>query len=696
MDDDKSFKKYYEHYLTERSSIIEKILKYKNELELVNTTDTNTYIDRHIREDMVELQSNIEKFDIEKCREKYTNTKFLDTQLKICSVNIDRIKKQMNDLISLLESPNTEGRAEYLKARISEYNNYIYVQELYIAETDKKIELEKKYFENRKPTYNYLDVNELGQRKLLNNRVNEKFANSTVDSTNLSKASKCIRSMESPLDKYNFLHNCRKFEIDNELPNLETAEALIVLDRYIMINMPTGLNPKEEGYNKGDLVLLEELYKLVEYIIDDPYFTTTEKFTRILSFFIGNVKTYVYSLFYKLLNSPLTRIIEKVEACKFLYYSGDDKYIPDIKKYTLELILDNSIDDRIRFESIACYISNLPLKSKYLDFEVEPISGVDEQLVVDLFNVFIRQNIHPDKLILAYTFLLEQTCDESIKSDVELSLLNIAKSESFPNIEHDKTIRIRADAADVLWRLGTQYNEEAGRLITIIGNMENEIELEKTIYRNSENIHLLNDKMIEYIEKLFMEVKQKFTKIDDVLTDIEIYCNKANLSLNNIGKIRRSLDRILLDCSKFSKYKLTMTTILLTIYNKIYTMKNRTHIISRLLEELIDMSDTCASGHAQRIINTMCGFDEDLVGIMSIDLQLDSNIKTRISNSIKELENGDDIIEASMGENRQIYIDAIYKIYESIKDELYKEFVVAGYMSNEKFNTLTTEIMSKL
>ena len=702
---DAAFEKYYNNYLEDRKVIVTQIEYNNAQLEEMNRHSSESekaeYVKLVLNRKIVEAQSALEKFDIEKCKEKYGGTKFLDVHLKICNTNIKSINAKVFELMEILQHPSLVDNvltAEYKKLYNDikyEYENYIYVQTTNLKNRDASMASEKKYQENRKKITPLVELSQVQQKRLLNTRVTEKFGNLSVNAENLPSVKKCIRSVETPVDKYNFLSACRRFEVENELVQLETTEALNVLDRYIMINIPEGTNPREENYNKGDPVVLKELYNLMELIIDDKYFTSSEKFNRVVAFFLGSAKDYAYNLFYKLLTSPLTRIFEKIEACKFLYYSNDEKYIPDIEKYTLELIEDDTIDDRVRYEAIACYISNLGLKSKYLD-ETLPSTGLDVQLVIDLFKVFINQKVHPDMLILAYTFLLEQEVDDSIKPSIEVKLLELANTLEFPGVDKEKAIRIRADAADTLWRLGTIHNEDGGRIITEIGNMENTSELTSTVYTNTENIHLVNEKMTEYVEQLYISVKQKFTSIDAVLTDIEIYCDKAKLSLDNISKVRRSLDRILLDCSTFTKYKLTMSTILMTIYNKIYSMPKKSHVIARLIEELIDMADTCASGHAKRIVNTMIGFDTELEGVMDIELQLDANIKARIGAAMKSLPNIDEVMDASVSDDRTIYVEAVKNIYNTIVDELVVEFVDAGFMSRSKFDTVAQSILEKL
>lgn len=614
---------------------------------------------------------------------------------KTCDLNLRKHISHvdaLNERIKFLETCTQENLANEKRFTIS-------AKQTYLKTENAKFEKEGKYLENKKTERTIFEMSPREINNKLSIKVTEKFRDLEVTKETLSNVSRCIRSKDDYKSKADFLNRARLFESEStestEIEKyMETSESLVVLNAYIAANASTIENGK---IVHGDPLIMKELFDLCEVLINSPLWLSEEKMGLALSFFLVEEFSYCYPLFHQILKSSTVRIYEKAEACKFLYYSGKEEYINDIEKYTIEIINNTELSDDYRYQTIACYVSELGLKSKYLT-ENLTTTGVDTLLVTNLFKHFITIPCHPDKLILAYSFLLEQTADESIKPSVEDSLLEMAKSETFKGVDDpNKIIRIRADAADVLYRTSEIHREEAGRIITILGQSENEHEINKTVYTNSENIHLMNENMIEYLEKNFSTNKQKFVKIDEIIRDIEILCEKADMLMNNRIKIRKSLDRIMLDPSKFTRYNITLTTVLIIIYNKIYSFDKKNALLERLLEELIDMSETCSSGHIKRLINVMTGFDTDLKEIMDISLQLEANIKARINKKIQSSENVEDLVDGmdKDSENHTLYIQTILKFFEDIKQELEKEFIEQGFLSSDKFSEKCTEILSK-
>jgi len=571
----------------------------------------------------------------------------------------------------------------------------------------------------------------------------------TIDEKTIRMCSKMIRAThEKGVDRAEFLIKCRLWESENEKESdderyYETSEAMRVLGSWIATN---GEDPSSYGDErfKGDPTELKQLFLLSMELIKSKLFLPEEKFDLAVSFFTINAFEYCYDMFLEMLRSPHVRAPEKAEACKFLYYSENEEYLPEIEKYTLEIINNTELEDRFRYETIACYITELGLKTRYLN-SILKTNNIDQELVTNLFKVFIKTPTHPDYLILAYTFLLEQSHDEKVKPEIEKKLLDMAKSTTFDKLVDkymqeqirketygmdekekkeflqkvkegkfvldifdekklaEKIHRIRADAADVLVRrTSSPYHKEAYELVISLGESEEDLEINRTVYTNAENVHLLNEKCTEYIETIFQKSNKRFVKIDEVVRDIEIMCEKFQLNVDDCMSVRRSLDRLMMDASKFTRFNITMTTILLCIYNEICNHASKKRLMARLLEELIDMSDTCASGHAKRLVNTMVGYVDELEGMMDINLQLEANIKARINTAIKNLEEGDQknaIMDAMVvdAKDRSPYLTFIDKAFNGgIVQDLKDEFVVQGFISENKFKEICDEVLSKL
>lgn len=638
---------------------------------------------------------------------------------------IARLEKEiqtlLNEIKSLAKTDGSKVREEYEKI-ITKEETTIFGIEQYLKLEFERLESDRKYVESKEKVRKrdkgrYVfdpDIEEHQIKRALNTTVRERLSSiTTIDENTLKKAQHIVRAThESGVDRANFLIKCRLFESKMEMDDsdeeryAETSEAMTVLSSWIAANAeePDDDNTKEGMSFEGDKVETKQLFNLSMALIKNKLFLPAEKFDLAVAFFMTGGLEYCYDMFLELLKSPYTRATDKAEACKFLYYSGNDEYIPEIEKYTMEILMNDELADKFRYETIACYVTSLGLKTKYMNMTLAT-EGVDEGLVTSLFKTFVTLDIHPDYLILAYTFLLEQEYDESIKGDIELKLLEMAKSTEFSKVDPKnayKIHRIRADAADVLVRnTDSKYHQEAFEIVVELGNTE-EHEINRTVYTNEENVHLLNEKAIEYIEDIYANTEKVHSKIDSVIRDIEITAEKFQLTMEDRSLIRKSLDRIIMDSSKFTRHRITMTTILLCMYNEIIAHRSKKRLMARLLEELIDMAETCASGHAKRLVNTMVGYDDRLEGILDFTIQLESNIKARINTRLRDLEDEERqgrILEAmpSECEDRSAFTEFVNEVFEgSLRKELHGEFVVPGYVSQAKFNSIVDDVLSKL
>jgi len=616
---------------------------------------------------------------------------------------------------------NPESIVEILEQLIAQEESIVVGIGQHLKLEQDRIDLDTRYVEqmeqNRRGSVFVFDpeIEEHQIQKALDTNIRRRIASITeINDKTIKLASKFIRAKhESASDRAEFLIRCRLYESQKEIDEAdedryeETSEAMRTMSSWIAANAPEE-GDEEEVLHKGDVRFegdkteLKQQYEIAMKLIQNKLFLPEEKFDIAVSFFTIGAIEYCYSLFMAILKSPYTRATDKAEACKFLYYADNDEYIPEIEKYTKEIIYNNELSDRFRYETIACYVTSLGLKTKYMHTPL-PVEGIDQELVTTLFQEFVKLDIHPDYKILAYTFLLEQDHDEDIKEGVEKSLLEMARSTSFPKVNDEdayKIHRVRADAADVIVRRPDSiFHQEAFKIVMELGEQEDDLEINKTVYTNAENVHLLNEKALDYIEKIYSKTGKKFSNMESVVRDIELMAERFNLTLDDRALIRKSLDRLILDSSRFTKHKITMSTILLCIYNEINNHKLKKRIMARLLEELIDMSETCASGHAKRLVNTMVGYTDELDGIMDIGLQLEANVKARIHASIKNMEEGDekdDVVESMIGDDRQPFLDYVERTFPDIRKELEEEFVVQGYISQTKFDECVKDVLEKL
>ena len=178
-------------------------------------------------------------------------------------------------------------------------------------------------------------------------------------------------------------------------------------------------------------------------------------------------------------------------------------------------------------------------------------------------------------------------------------------------------------------------------------------------------------------------------------------------SLSHAQKVHahRSLNRIGIDTAKFTKYKLSSSLIFCHVWKKIVSHKNVNELKTRLVEELIDMADTCSSGHCTRLVNVLSYYEEDSI-MMRIEDQLKANINARFNARVKACDEEKmnrlligmivNDYENENEEQRSEYLQFIEENSPSLRKELYMEFVSEGFMSKTTFSKLYDEQIAKI
>ena len=520
---------------------------------------------------------------------------------------------------------------------------------------------------------------------------------------------------ESGEDRARFILECRKWEREN-LPQDEdqhywTDKALEVLAGWI-------------GVCEGDKTEMKQLANMCKIIFADRLIPSEAKLNITSGFYLANYLEHCYDLYLEILECPYTRLPDRAECCKFLYHSNEAKYRPAIEKHITEII-ETDGDDDMRYETIACFVTDTGVATRYLGAPLE-VEDVDQTLISKLFLKFIKTKPDIFYTIMASEFLLEQTilgmpiacddCKESdmitfdqegeqcecgnstkygypcVKDDVCQNLLNVATDKDLDD-------RTRADAADVLINHSIEpYCKTARNVIFEIGE-DGQAELEKNVFSNKENVHLLNDTFVKYIEKQHTNNVGSLSNINFICEEIESMADNE-YDDEDIFKIRKSIDRIMLETTLHTERRISTSEIFRLIWAIIHDHAQKEQLLIRLMEELIDMSNTCSSGHAKRLVNVMVGFTDDLEGSIDIKDQLVANIKARLMATIKHLpeEQSSSLLEAMIGDadEKIPFINHIMAVLPDIKKELIEEFVDEGWVSQRKFDRIMEKTLEKL
>jgi hypothetical protein len=364
--------------------------------------------------------------------------------------------------------------------------------------------------------------------------------------------------------------------------------------------------------------------------------------------------------------------LDKEFVNKFYTYLEQilDKLFPKIKpkkdsyKFWKEVLFQLSYDDIRSF-----FKHKFPDKSCGLDFFIS-----SAQLTFLL---------HPTNIVyyrtLAGQYLLQKCNDltDCQKSKVEQELLKFALNTE---LDYDR----RADAADVLLRLGSTDMKQYGRdIIMELGRIDGEA---RTVFDNAQNVHTrevedsvievleflstlqtskVNDKVIDFgyvnnqIENMLNEERKSLfiersqnTEICDhcksyisekIYNDNKKYCSNTclNFSIRD-NKIRLALNRIYMDRVLYSKFNSSLVNILLKIWSYLTSHKNEQEMRKRLLEELEEMSGTCSSGFATRLINVISGFGDFSIRI-SYEDQIIANFTGRLNAAARNITSIDSV-----------------------------------------------------
>lgn len=256
-------------------------------------------------------------------------------------------------------------------------------------------------------------------------------------------------------------------------------------------------------------------------------------------------------------------------------------------------------------------------------------SNPDTYFLTESCKVFARNpNNNPRLRILACQCILKY----ELLTEIEDILLCFGRDT---NLEYN----LRADAVDVLLHRSTgETLIVAKQLIHELGTINED---GATIYRNAQNVHMkdMEESVLEGIEFLY-NYTPKRTKnsldltLQQVVTKVKKYTSKHFPGDRN--KVKLSLNRILLDRALYSKYQCTIGGILIKLWVYISNHVDKTELKRRLLDELIDMSETCSTGFISRLVNVISGHGDHSIRI-SWEEQIKANFFARLNVLIRSL-----------------------------------------------------------
>lgn len=388
----------------------------------------------------------------------------------------------------------------------------------------------------------------------------------------------------------------------------------------------------------------------------------------------------------------------RIDACRFLIGSEQDENKELAQECLLQIINGDSPSER-RYKIIAGFISRTGI-STYLNTTKIKIP-YDENFVYSLQMSFFenRENGVRERILSGQHILgMQEAATSEDKKGVVAELLSIANNQ-----ENEENIR--ADAADVILRLGGAEESKTARDIIIklgysgLGKSSDTQPSDriKTIYNNSQNMHneKIEESVSKYIEKLIEGyATTKRPTFERVLTGVIQLVKDRGYTQKQKHSVKAALNRISIDTATFTSLKVTLCDILSCVWMKIAEFDKdedmKKLLEDRLLEELSEMGPTCSSGHSGRFVNVLSAVDDTLR--ISFEDQIIANVAGRINAKIKAIPDEDMKMSIHAGmfpqaddEDAKIYKDFMKNTITDLEKELRKEFVGDGYVKEEEF-----------
>jgi hypothetical protein len=388
----------------------------------------------------------------------------------------------------------------------------------------------------------------------------------------------------------------------------------------------------------------------------------------------------------KILPTPL-----RVDSVCMLMKS--DEYEINADTYFREIINDDVIDCDFRYKCI-------------LDLSKKDIPKHNFFILNSCYDFLTHKtNWTMYRILAAQYFMQNSEKDDIRRNEIQNTVLSFAADQMLD-------YNIRADAADVLLRLGDKNSQQQGRkLIMELGRINGDV---KTVFDNAQNVH--NEEIeasvidsLEFLSTLpnknntFEGVRSKILEYfndaikessgisdEDFNADKQCkYCRQKNIHDDNKyceslqckklyereDNIKISLNRIDMDRALYSKFNSSLVWILIKVWVFIIGHEFENDMKIRLLQELEDMAGTCSSGFASRLINVLSGYSS--VGVrISWEDQIIANFSGRLNAYARKITEKsspfyntklDDVIELWLRDENNI------KLYNKISSQLHRK-----------------------
>jgi len=420
---------------------------------------------------------------------------------------------------------------------------------------------------------------------------------------------------------------------------------------------------------------------LLDKMIACPVLNSHEKLMIVVNQYNQGVLDRCYTNFTALIEDSSVLLDHRIEACRYLFASTDFRYKEVSQKYLLSVI--NTTYDYSslwRYKIIVNYISKTGVGS-ITNFAKLPVE-YDEDFVHTLQAAFFTNaaNGTRERILSGQNLLEMKSVSSKEQGEVEIVLLGFADNPANPD-------NLRADAADVLIRKTKGDTKARAQAIVAALGYSAVRTRDRTVYSDRQNVHTtaISTAAREFIHSIVLDSDYTPESFLAVHTEVSSLVRGSDLTQKDRGKCYRALDRISIDTSTFTEYNLGIADVFCYVWFRVKRHPEfRGELENRILEELVDMADTCSSGHTWRFVNVLSVYEGDILKI-SWDDQIKANIVGRMSARIRDIkdETLKDLVALGSMENADLEEARAFRTFADtalaeLYHELRKEFVVEG------------------
>ena len=134
------------------------------------------------------------------------------------------------------------------------------------------------------------------------------------------------------------------------------------------------------------------------------------------------------------------------------------------------------------------------------------------------------------------------------------------------------------------------------------------------IYESSQNVHktkissIINAKLTKLYQDPFDDTEFFFLTRNEFMKEVE----QSGLvkTTEQMKGIERGLGRIAADPTTFEPVNITLKEVFQRVWGRMKASQHKPELLRRIIEELIDTAEFCASGYLSRLINVLSGFED--------------------------------------------------------------------------------------